>query len=140
MLLSRHTRRRKFIAGLTSAMAFDPSAVGGWARAILDLGSIRNGCRVIVAEGRGELDDAVVGTANDLLIRCNAAAHLGADFPAVWKSILRGHPLVVGSPVQTVTDDMRSHLEIRLINGQRLIYDCAAKQYSVSWAPRRRPF
>jgi hypothetical protein len=82
----------------------------------------------------------VVETANDLLIRCNAAARRGADFPAVWKSILRGHPLVVGSPVQTVTDDMRSQLEIRLINGQRLIYDSAAKQYSVSWAPRRRPF
>ena len=82
----------------------------------------------------------MVETANDLLIRCNAAAHRDADFPAVWKSILRGHPLVVGSPVQTVTDDMLSHLEIPLINGQRLIYDSAAKQYYISWAPRRRPF
>jgi ATP-dependent DNA ligase len=36
MLLSRHTRRREFIAGLTSAMAFDPSAVGGEAGILLN--------------------------------------------------------------------------------------------------------
>jgi hypothetical protein len=88
----------------------------------------------------GEWDDAVVETANDLLIRCTAAARGGADFQAVWNSILRGHPLVVSSPVETFTDDERSQLEVRLINGQRLIYDVTSNQYSVSWAPRRRPF
>jgi hypothetical protein len=82
----------------------------------------------------------VVETANDLLIRCTAAARGGADFEAVWSSILRGHPLVVSSPVETFTDDERPQLEVRLINGQRLIYDSASNQYSVSWAPRRRPF
>jgi hypothetical protein len=82
----------------------------------------------------------VVETANDLLIRCTAAAHGGADFLAVWNSILKGHPLVVGAPVQTVTDEMRQQLEVRLINGQRIIYDSATNQYSVSWSPRRRPF
>jgi hypothetical protein len=82
----------------------------------------------------------VVETPNDLLIRCTAAARGGADFPAVWNSILKGHPLVVSSPVQSVTDDMRSQFEVRLINGQRLIYDSTANQYSVSRAPRRRPF
>jgi hypothetical protein len=35
---------------------------------------------------------------------------------------------------------MRHQLEVRLINGQRLIYDSATNQYSVSWSPRRRPF
>lgn len=82
----------------------------------------------------------MVETANDLLIRCTAAARGGADFQAVWNSILKGHPLVVSSPVQSVTDDMRSQCEVRLINGQRLIHDAAANQYSVLWAPRRRPF
>jgi hypothetical protein len=82
----------------------------------------------------------VVETANDLLIRCTATARGGADFAAVWSSILKRHPLVVSSPVQTVTDEMRHQLEVRLINGQRLIYDSATNQYSVSWSPRRRPF
>jgi len=64
----------------------------------------------------------VVETANDLLVRCTAAARGGADFEAVWDSILRGHPLVVSAPVETFTDDERPQLEVRLINGQRLIY------------------
>ena len=76
----------------------------------------------------------MVETANDLLIRCTAAARGGADFPAVWNSILKGHPLVVSLPVQTVTDDMRSQLEVRLINGQRLTCDPATDHYFVSWA------
>jgi len=95
---------------------------------------------VLVPEGQWERDDAVAETANDLLVRCTAAARGGADFEAVWDSILRGHPLVVSAPVETFTDDERPQLEVRLINGQRLIYDPASNQYSVSWAPRRRPF
>jgi len=77
----------------------------------------------------------VVETANDLLIRCTTAARGGADFHAVWNSILRGHPLVVSLPIETFTDDERLQLEVRLISGQRLTYDPAANQYSVSWAP-----
>ncbi len=91
-------------------------------------------------KGEGALDDAVVDTANDLLIRCNWAARGGADFQAVWDSILKGHPLVASTSIETFTDDLRAQLEVRLINGQRLIYDPATNQYSVSWAPRRRPF
>jgi hypothetical protein len=91
-------------------------------------------------KGSGGTSDAVVDTANDLLIRCTAAARGGADFEAVWDLILRGHPLVVSAPVETFTDDERPQLEVRLINGQRLTYDLASNQYAVSWAPRRRPF
>ena len=79
----------------------------------------------------------MVETANDLLIRCTAAARGGADFQVVWSSVLQDHRLVA---VETFTDDERPQLEVRLINGQRLIYDVASNQYSVSWAPRRRPF
>jgi hypothetical protein len=85
-------------------------------------------------------DDAVVETANDLVIKCTAAARGGADFPAIWNSVLRAHPLVVGPPIQTFADDDVSQLEIRLINGQRLVYDSTSNQYSILWAPRRRPF
>jgi hypothetical protein len=90
-------------------------------------------------DGRVE-GDAVVETANDLAIKCTAAALSGADFPSVWDSVLRAHPLVVGPPIQTFTDDDVPNLEIRLINGQRLIYDSASNQYSVLWGPPRRPF
>jgi hypothetical protein len=82
----------------------------------------------------------VVETANDLALKCTAAAHARADFPTVWDSVLRAHPLVVSLPIQTFTDDVRQQLEIRLINGQRLVYDSTSNQYSVSWASRRRPF
>jgi hypothetical protein len=82
----------------------------------------------------------VVETANDLLMRCIAAARGGADFQVVWSSILQCHPLVVNAPVETFTYDERPQLEFRLINGQRLVYDPVGNQYSVSWAPRRRPF
>ena len=85
-------------------------------------------------------DDAVVETANDLVIKCTAAARGGADFPAVWDSVLRAHPLVVGPPIQAFTDDDVPQLEIRLINGQRLVYNSTSDQYSILWAPRRRPF
>jgi hypothetical protein len=42
---------------------------------------------------------------HDLAIRCSAAARSGADFPSVWNSVLKGHPLVVSPPVRTFSDD-----------------------------------
>ena len=98
-----------------------------------------HGCDSVVHDTH-VVDDPVVDTANDLAIKCTAAALGGAGFPAIWDSILNGHPLVAGPPIHTFTDDMRSRLEIRLINGQRLVYDSTSNQYSVSWAPSRRPF
>jgi hypothetical protein len=59
-----------------------------------------------LGKGGGALDDAVVETANDLVIRCTAAARRDDDFATVWNSILKGHPLVVSSPIQTFADDM----------------------------------
>ena len=87
----------------------------------------------MVPSGRaaGEPDDAVVETANDLLIRCIAAARGGADFQVVWSSILQCHPLVVSAPVETFNDDERPQLEVWLINGERLVYDPVSNRYSV---------
>jgi hypothetical protein len=48
----------------------------------------------------------VVETANDLAIKCTAAALSGADFPSVWDSVLRAHPLLSAHPfkrLQTTT-------------------------------------
>jgi hypothetical protein len=79
-------------------------------------------------------------TANDLVLKCIAIARTGADFPTVWDAVLKGHALVAGPPVQILDDEMRPQLEIRLINGQRLIYNSASNEYFVLWAPRRRHF
>ena len=79
-------------------------------------------------------------TANDLVLKCSAAARGGADFPTVWDAVLKGHALVVGPPIQTLDDEEHPQLEIRLINGQRLIYNSVSHEYGVSWVPRRRPF
>ena len=78
-------------------------------------------------------------TSNDLVLRCNAAARAGADFPTIWDTVLSKNALVVGPPIQTFDDNL-PQLEIRLINGQRLVYSSTSNEYFVLWAPRRRPF
>ena len=40
--------------------------------------------------------------ADELLRACRAAAGRGADFPAVWGSVLRGHHFVAGLSVQSI--------------------------------------
>jgi hypothetical protein len=79
-------------------------------------------------------------TANDLVLKCTAIARTGADFPTVWNTVLKGHALLAGPPIQIFDDEMRPQLEIVLINGQRLIYNSASNEYFVLRAPRRRPF
>jgi hypothetical protein len=64
----------------------------------------------------------VSDTTAELLQKCLAAARAGADFPKVWSSILKNHPLVLGAPIQGL-DGGRPVLEVRLITGQRLILD-----------------
>lgn len=61
---------------------------------------------------------------SNLLQTCIAAKHEGADFPTVWQTILRGHPLVIGPPVSRLDGDV-AILEINLINGQRIVHDRA---------------
>ena len=68
-------------------------------------------------------------TANELLRRCIAAQRDGVDFPGVWHSILKGHPMVMGKPVQRLHGDFAT-LEIRLITGQRIVLD--QQGYSLS--------
>jgi hypothetical protein len=79
-------------------------------------------------------------TANDLMLKCTATAQAGADFPTVWDTVLKGHTLVVGPPIQTFDDQTGPQLEIRLINGQRIVYNSASNEYLILEAPRRRLF
>ncbi len=63
----------------------------------------------------------------DLLSRCNAAASRGETFPAIWQTILQTSFLVKGTPIQASA----GRLEVRLINGQRLVYLSDAKEFSL---------
>lgn len=57
----------------------------------------------------------------DVLQKCVAARQKSADFPTIWNTILKGHPLVSGPPVQGIAAG-EARLEVPLITGQRLIY------------------
>ena len=58
----------------------------------------------------------------DLLNKCTAAKQAGVDFPTVWQTILKSHPLVIGPPVQRL-EDHEAVLEISLIDGRRIVLD-----------------
>jgi hypothetical protein len=60
-------------------------------------------------------------SASDLLSACKSARAAGADFPTIWSSLLRSHALVLGPP-HTAGDVAAPALEIRLMNGQSLVF------------------
>jgi hypothetical protein len=78
-------------------------------------------------------------TANDLVLKCNTLAHHGANFAIVCEAVLKGHFPVIGLPLQTLDDEARSQLQIRLINSQCLVYNSESNEYCVSWTSRSRP-
>jgi hypothetical protein len=67
---------------------------------------------------------------HDLAQLCTELVRNGNDFPTVWSTVLKGHVLVDGIPRQH-HDGTRALLEIRLITGDRLIFDGDAKRFSV---------
>ncbi len=68
--------------------------------------------------------------ANDLARLCTELVCGGNDFPTVWGTLLKGHSLVDGIPRQH-HDGERALLEIRLITGERLMFDADAKKFSI---------
>jgi len=60
--------------------------------------------------------------ANDLARLCTEAARAGADFQIVWRTLLKGHPLVEGIPRERIVGERRL-LDIPLITGERLVFD-----------------
>ncbi|QKC96797.1 hypothetical protein [Mesorhizobium sp. NZP2298] len=56
-----------------------------------------------------------------LLNACNAEKNKGADFPTIWKNILKVHPYVAGSPIQD-SGENGPMLKIPLITGQFLVF------------------
>lgn len=56
---------------------------------------------------------------DELVAHVNHLREQRLDFPTIWHEHLRGHPLVVGIPVQVSLGD-RPGLEMQLIDGRRL--------------------
>ena len=69
-------------------------------------------------------------TPDELVQRCIRAAGEGADFPTVWETVLRGHALVVGPPLQAV-EGGRICLKILILTGQWLVFDSASREFSL---------
>lgn len=67
-------------------------------------------------------------TSEELLRLCADAMRKGADFPTVWQDVLRGHRLVLGVPEQAMKDG-RAQLHVRLMTGQRLVFDSTSKTF-----------
>jgi hypothetical protein len=63
--------------------------------------------------------------ARDLLDACHAARRGGADFPTIWRDVLKDNALVLGPPVQG-RDVASPALEVRLLTGQSLVFRPAA--------------
>jgi hypothetical protein len=69
-------------------------------------------------------------TAKELLENCVMAAREGADFPTIWQTVLRRHPLVAGPPIQGV-ESGRICLKIPLVTREWLVFDSASKEFSL---------
>jgi hypothetical protein len=69
--------------------------------------------------------------ADDLAQLCTELVRKGNDFPTVWKTVLKGNPLINGPPLSPM-EGPRPVLEIRLITGERLVFDGDAKKFSVT--------
>ncbi len=68
--------------------------------------------------------------ASDLARVCTELVRSGNDFPTVWTTKLKRHPLVSGIPHQRLAGT-RSLLDIPLITGERLVFDGDARKFSL---------
>jgi hypothetical protein len=67
---------------------------------------------------------------SDLARNCTELARGGNDFPTIWTSRLKNHPLVVGIPHSRLVGNS-SVLDIKLITGERLVFDGDARRFMV---------
>jgi len=70
--------------------------------------------------------------ARGLVRTCTASKKSGADFPTIWETILRRHPLVLGPPVSAIKDE-RACLEMHLVTGQRLVFDSESQVFNLTF-------
>jgi hypothetical protein len=68
--------------------------------------------------------------AQDLAELCTELVRNGNDFPTIWTTVLKGHALVNGIP-ESKLEGKRPVLEVRLITGERLVFDSESKKFSI---------
>jgi len=68
--------------------------------------------------------------ANDLARLCTDAVRKGNDFPTIWNTLLKKHPLVDGIPQQRFEGN-QSFLDVRLITGEWLVFESEGKRFSI---------
>jgi hypothetical protein len=68
--------------------------------------------------------------AQDLAELCTELVRNGNDFPTIWTTVLKGHALVNGIP-ESKLEGKRPVLEVRLVTGERLVFDSESKKFSI---------
>jgi hypothetical protein len=71
---------------------------------------------------------------NKLAQICTDTLRNGVDFPTLWETVLKAHPLVAGNPIQRLVGT-RPLLEIPLVMGRRLLIDSEAKTVELGYRP-----
>ena len=66
----------------------------------------------------------------DLAALCTELVQKGEDFPTVWATVLKGNPLVDDIP-RSKLEGGRTVLEIKLITGERLLFNSDRKKFNV---------
>ena len=82
--------------------------------------------RVDLDQTQREISD--VDRSSDLARRCADMLKEGKDFPIIWDTLLKMHPLVAGAPHQRM-DGKRALLEVWLVTGQRLVFDGDVREF-----------
>lgn len=67
---------------------------------------------------------------SELVEKCNEAMRSGVDFPTLWHTIIKPHPVVIGPPVQRL-DGNRTYLEIPLLRGDWLVVNNESRTVSL---------
>ena len=70
-------------------------------------------------------------TARDLIRCCEDASREGADFPAIWHTIIKRHPMVRGVPIQRLNGH-GTYLEVPLITGQSLVVEVDGRSFRLA--------
>jgi len=81
--------------------------------------SLNIGVSHLCEAGAGGLRQMNYAPASDLLRQCEQARAAGQDFPTIWNTLLKRHPLVRGMPGHEVRGG-EAFVIVRLLNGQTL--------------------
>lgn len=71
-------------------------------------------------------------TVEELVEACIVAAGAGADFPTIWHTILKRHPMVAGVPIQRMEGTL-ALLEVPLLSGRRIVVGPESTDYSITF-------